>query len=235
METADEWAEHLGTVVKTEIQFFKLWQYQDIVGALTWPIDGRSVREVEADIAEMSTRHERLVGVLRPWHGTDPWINAPEEAQAAFDAANRSTQAYIRLIFRKHRPGGTWSYPPDVAFTLEDAMIQALKYPLLMRAGPVGPITEVKAALMTLVDAFRVARVGIPSGSQQRPLDMPVALVVTHGAFEVSPPGFMRDSKSSPRSVAHYMFDCRDGSFIGGGAGNEDIVLPGPGDPAPEV
>ena len=234
METAEEWAEHLGTVVKTEIQFFNLWKYQDIVGALAWAIDGQSVREVEADIAQMSARYERLVGVLRPWHDTDPWINAPEEAQAAFYAANRSTQAHIRLIFRKHRPGGTWPYPPDVAFTLEDAMIQALKYPLLMRAEPVGPITQVKAALMTLVDAFRVARVGIPSGSQQRPLDMPVALVVAHSTFVVSPPGFMRDIKLSPRSVAHYMFDCRDGSFMGGGVSNEDIMLPGSGDPAPE-
>jgi hypothetical protein len=230
---AEAWAEQLGTVYKTELQYFSLCGRRDMVPIATWVIEGKSLPEIEADIAERKTRGERLVGVLAPMRGPDSWNAGDDNIEEEWSTLNRETREMFRLLFRGPYPFAvSEDYPASVAFTPEEALAAEKAHPttypymVAMRASAVGPITDVKAALMTISEAYTILGVAQQNiqGAHRLP-DDPVVVVVMHGAFEIHPPGFM-NSKSQPASVTTHIYDARDGRGFSTSVGNTDIVLP---------
>src|SRR5215831_18470203 len=120
---AEEWAELLGTVYKTEIQYLRLWGRRNTVPIATWVIEGMSPPEVEAEIAERKMKGERLVGVLAPSQGPDNWNMGDDIVKEEWDTLNRETREKMRLLFRGPHPFAvSEDYPASVAFTPEEAL-----------------------------------------------------------------------------------------------------------------
>jgi hypothetical protein len=230
---AEEWAERLGTVYKTEIQYLHLWGRRNTVPIATWVIEGMRLPDVEAEIAERKTRGERLVGVLAPCQGPDNWHLGDPPVKEEWDTLNLETRDKMRLLFRGPYPFAvSEDYPASVAFTPEEALAEVRRpretypYAVARRASADGPITDVKAALMTLSEAYTLLGEHQSNirGSHRLP-DDPVVLVVMHGAFSIHPPGFMH-APSEQASITTKIYDARDGSGGLTSVVNSEIVLP---------
>ena len=159
MERAEEWAKRLGTTVISEEAYLQLRDRRvrpDMMGWSVIAIDAMSPSEVDATVAERLGVGEGLVGVLAPSIGhadiladimaLDPPLRREWEMKPS-DGHREKT----RLVFIKPDPHPELDDPSAVTFTPEDAIALA-KERYVSRA--VGPIIDVKAALMTAQEAY---------------------------------------------------------------------------------
>jgi len=110
-----------------------------------------------------------------------------------------------------------------VTFTPDDAIARVRKRQNYegMGAHMVGPVTDIRAALMTMPEVHALLEDGTPPGRPGTTPGTLVCLVVIHGSFEVR-----RHSTSTPCSVACEVCDTRKGYIIMSRTRNQDIVLP---------
>jgi hypothetical protein len=217
-----EWAQHLSTVVMTELEYFNLWVLRDIIGTSTWVVDGIFLPEIDVEVAERKARGERLMGVLPPCEGPDGWRDGNPQVQEAWDTENRETREHTRLVFRGPRAHTKVDDPDAVVFTPEDALADMRKYPnnIGMGVRATGPVTDIEAALMTAREAFAMVGVHVANTGGRMGPNAPVVLLLIHDAFAAS-----SRHESAPYRVAYKIFNGRDGGVLSTGAIPFDIAL----------
>jgi hypothetical protein len=235
MATAKEWAERLGTTILTEEQFIQLHDRkgtQHITSMSGRAIDTMSLSEVDEYVADRKARGEGLVGVLPPSTGPGDLVAADSPLGHALGAApNREFRQKMRLVFVDPDPNPELADPTAVTFTPEDAIAIASKqHSYGMRVYAEGPISDIKAALMTVQEARALLDHGTPPGRPGTTPGALVCLVVIHGSFVVvGPPGPNEPNETklgSSHIVAFEVFDTRKGHVFWAGARTGDIVLP---------
>ena len=244
MNTAEEWAKRLGTTVMTEEEFIQLRDRMlgkgdkgGLTSMFARAVDDMSPSEIYELVAERKARGEGLVGVVPPSTGPDD-IDANDSRfqKPGPPRPSRVHRQKMRLVFVKPDPNPEMDDPHAVTFTPDDAIAQARKqHSYAMRVHPVGPVTDIKAALMTDQEARALIEHGTPPGRPGTTPGALVVLVVIYGTFEIVSP-YGRDRRQSttepseptprPSMVAYQIHDSRNGQVYWAGARKGDIVLP---------
>jgi hypothetical protein len=246
MDSAEEWAKRLGTTVMTEEQVIQLrdrreYQGMKMTATELHGIDTMTPFEVDAYVAYRKARGEGLVGILPPYMGTDaltPKEGPHRHARHARHVSAHRPKVVLVLVYPDPHP--ELADPCAVTFTPEDAIDLVRKqHTYGFRIHPVGPITDIKAALMTEQEARALVEHGTPPGQLGTTPGALVCLVVIYGSFTVvGPPTLPRASRASrtketaeikPRpayTVTFQAHDTRNGHLLWAGARGGTIVLP---------
>jgi hypothetical protein len=131
----------------------------------------------------------------------------------------------VQLLFVSPDPHPDLVDPATITFTPTDALAMVKQWQGFAHGvQTVGPITDLRAALMTLPEVDALVDHGIPPASPGTVPGTLVILVVARGSFQMYPP--FRDSKPIPFVATYAVFDSRAGHGFRSGASPRDIVLP---------
>jgi hypothetical protein len=229
MATAEEWAERMGTTVVTEEEFIQLndWQVnRHITGISARVIDDMSPAEVDEYVAESKARGEGLVGVLPPYTGPDDLVGIDSPFWHSWNSApSRVSRQKMRVVFIEPDPNPQLQDPDAVTFTPDDAIARVRQRQNYEGMGThmVGPVTDIRAALMTMPEVHALLEHGTPPGRPGTTPGALVCLVMIHGSFEVRG---RRGTTSDQHTVAFEVCDSRKGYIIMSRTRTRDIVLP---------
>ena len=166
MDTAEEWAKRLGTTVMTEEECLQLRDRRvrpDIRGMSIRVIDDMSSVEIYEYVAERAGIGQGLMGVLPPYTGPDDLV--AEDSQLRRNGDTRPVRAHrqkMRLVFVEPDPHPELDDPDAVTFTPDAAIARAKEQRAFGMSRAVGPITDIKAALMTAQEAHELLEHGTP-------------------------------------------------------------------------
>jgi hypothetical protein len=240
METAEEWATYLGTTVITEEEYRQLrdrFEHQEVRGFGCMPLDNKTPEEVDVFLEDQLGMGLGVLGVLPPYSG-------PVEEAPPFDGTplwhhwevKHRHDHTVRLVYVDPDPYPQLDDLAAVTLTPEVAVAwvhaQAKEGHVLARgARLVGPLLDVKAALMTAQEAYELIEHGTPPGKLGTVPGRLVTVVVVHGMFEVTSRARVGSPGYTPPQVKEiYQFMVCDsrkggGGFWTGGKAKE-IVLP---------
>jgi hypothetical protein len=186
---------------------------------------GVPMSEVVEFVANERGRGRRLLAISPL--PTDPADYAPPDApvEREEDPPRRPWfPPQMQLVFGEPDQGPELMDPATVRFTPNDAIaVVKERRSHGRRLRTVGPITEIRAALMTLAEVEALVDHGIPPG---RPGTVPgglVVLVLIRGAFEMYPP--FPNSTPISHTFAYQVHNSRTGGVFQSGSGSRDVVF----------
>jgi hypothetical protein len=180
--------------------------------------------EVVAYIADQNARGRGLIA-MGPLP-TNPIDYEPLDAPLQYDGDTQPrprVSPKVRLFFVEPDPHPEPVDPATITFTPDDAIAVVKRHQSYgMRVHAVGPVTDIRAALMTLPEVDALLEHGTTPGRSGTVPGGLAILVVIRGSFVVSGP----HGSTTPYSIAYEVFGTRTGNVFRSGATSKDIVLP---------